>query len=175
MGWKGKFKRVGPLLLTWVQFSAAGEMEISRLFPSLTNIDTDSPTPLDRTSSEYGHLRTCALSTHPATACDPSRKERFFNLALTDGVQDSPDQVNRCIGLRAGRVSLLGAIRIDPARKTVRCDPEPEAIAFAHLVLCYERVTGARCSLATVCFEGKGAKGRCTRNYEGIEIRLPST
>lgn len=163
-----------PLLPLSALAGGGAPILLSAVFPALSNIVYAAPQA--RTTPEYVHFHgTCMPSTSPSADCT-AVGERFYDLSLNapPSIEDTFDQLNRCIEMQAGRTTYLGVPTINPATRTVQCVPtDPSAVAYAHLALCYERASGPMCSYATVCFEGTKASGKCTRNYVAIEVAVP--
>jgi hypothetical protein len=150
----------------------ADSVPLSQIFAPALTLNLASATPVARSSAEYKHFAKCETSLNPAVDCDPARPGYFFDLSQSLEVDDTFDLLNRCIGLRAGRPYAISPVQFDAVAKTAACVSPPKEIVFAHLLVCYEKVTGAFCSMGTICFEGAEARGKCTKNYEGNEIAL---
>lgn len=155
----------------------ASPKNITNLFPALPNLDKTKI--YDRNSPEYHQLLICKGATDKAANCNAAGVPRFYDLSSSAEVNDTFDLINRCIGfksmLRYPRSAAVGnSGQIVITANTIDCpNLDPNEVAAAQLVICYESTSGVQCNFATACFEGSLAQGLCTKDYWGGTIIVP--
>ncbi len=148
---------------------------ISTLFPSTSNpifssIDVSVSTPRTLADNYFIKLSNCINSTNKAMGCVPSTSAFFYQFS-TDP-KDTFGWVNNCTIVKNNQRTYKSPITINSAANTISCSPGPNEIIESHVAVCYQKASGAYCSLATACFEGANMPGQCTKDFPAQELFL---
>ncbi len=169
------FISVGIAFLTSTSINANAQTVMSKsldtLFPGLVNYEATAlqVLPITDTNSVYPGLLRCR---DDISYCDPNGGATFHQITPmpTNGIaSDTFDFVNRCVLVKMNQKIIQAPITINIAgvgNNTFSCAiTSPNDVVEAQLVACYQRADGAHCALATACFEGTNALGRCPKDY----------
>ncbi len=151
---------------------SADPKEIVPLHDGLPNIDFGRI--YDLASPEYRQLALC--SRVPNAANCTGFPPRFYQLSSLPEASEPLAQVNRCLVVLPERMLATGLIELDAAARTVECKPGPEQIVVANVLVCYPQVApvmGVFCGLSSLCFQGSGMNGKCTKDYRAEVVQIP--